>query len=190
MADPLNRRRAPTMHAAFVREYLASPTMNATEAALAAGYGGKNKDRRSAARVAANLMKRPEIIAQIEAGIAGRSKRTQIDADWLLRQLAEEAQADLNDLYDELGALKPVKDWPLIWRQGLVTGIETTKNAAGHVVTKVKYTDRLRVKELLGKHVEIQAWREKVEHKHTFEQMSDEEIERQIAAFERGENGS
>jgi len=30
--------------------------------------------------------------------------------------------------------------------------------------------------------------KDKVEHKHTFEQMSDDEIERQIAAFERGEN--
>jgi hypothetical protein len=38
--------------------------------------------------------------------------------------LVDEAEADLADLYDDDGNLLPIHDWPKIWRQGLVQGMD------------------------------------------------------------------
>ena len=75
------------------------------------------------------------------------------------------AHADMADLYDEIGRVKPVKDWPLVWRQGLVAGVEveTIGEGAGHV-TKIKISERIKRVELIGKHVDVQAFKEKVDH--------------------------
>ena len=56
-------------------------------------------------------------------------------------------------------------DWPLIWRQGLVAGldVETIGEGAGRI-TKIKLSDRVKRLELIGKHIDVQAFKEKIEH--------------------------
>ena len=39
----------------------------------------------------------------------------------MLTRLVEEAEVDLADLFGDDGVIKPVKEWPTIWRQGLVS---------------------------------------------------------------------
>lgn len=149
---------------AFVWEYLID--LNATKAAIRAGYSEKTAHSQGP-----RLLENVGIAASIEKAKAQRSERTQIDADWLLKRLADEAVADIADLYDETGGLKPVDQWPLIWRQGLVSGIEVEELFDGrgedreHIgrVRKVKLSDRIKRLELIGKHVDVQAFREKVE---------------------------
>ncbi len=92
------RGRDTQMRADFVRHYLADPAMNATEAALAAGYGGKNKNRRSAARVAHELLKREDVKAHLAEAMAARSARTEITADMVVERLWAIATADPNEL--------------------------------------------------------------------------------------------
>ena len=150
--------------ARFVEEYLVD--LNGTQAAIRAGYSAKTANEQ-AVRLLANV----SVAAEIEAAKAKRSERTKIDADWVLTRLAEEAVADIADLYDEDNNLKPVKDWPLIWRQGLVAGVEIEDLFEGrgeereHVgyTKKVKLSDRIKRIELICKHVSVQAFREKVE---------------------------
>ncbi len=91
-----------------------------------------------------------------------------MDSDDVLRRLSDEVQADIADLYDDNGALFPVEEWPLIWRQGLVAGVETeTKTnedgTAETVVTKIKFADRTRRLELLGKHIKVNAFQDVVQ---------------------------
>lgn len=142
----------------FVEEYLID--LNATHAYRRAGYAG---DDNVCGVEGHRLLNDPKIAAAIAALKAERSKQTGIDAAWLLKRLADEATADVNDLYDESGRIKPVKDWPLIWRQGLVAGleVETIGEGAGHL-TKVKLSDRIKRLELIGKHIDVQAFREQV----------------------------
>jgi phage terminase small subunit len=146
----------------FVDEYLID--LNATAAAKRTGYS-----ERTAYSIGQELLKKPEIAEAIEKAKAERAERTRIDADWLLRRLADEAVADMADLYDASGNLKPIADWPLIWRQGLVAGIESATEKAGDeakdvtVVRKVKLTDRGRRLELIGRHIDVQAFRDRVE---------------------------
>lgn len=150
----------------FVDEYLID--LNATQAALRAGYSAKTADQQGWEN-----LKKPEVAAAIAGAQAARAERTKIDADWVLRRLAAEADADLNDLYDEHGKLRPVKDWPMVWRQGLVSGVESVRERTGEdadgnpeygFVDKIKVSDRVKRLELIGKHVNVQAFREKVEH--------------------------
>lgn len=144
----------------FVEEYLVD--LNATQAAIRAGYSP-----RTAYAVAHENLRKPQIAAAVANAQQARSERTKIDADWILRRLAEEAEADLADLYSEDGTLRPVKEWPAIWRKGLVAGldVEEVKSSDGVIaqVRKVKLSDRTRRLELIGKHVDVQAFRERHE---------------------------
>lgn len=149
----------------FVEEYLVD--LNASAAARRAGYAAKRADQQ-----ALENLRKPEIAAAVAAAQQERSERTKIDADWVLRRLAQDAGADLADLYDENGSLRPVHEWPMVWRTGLVAGIETAQERDGVdedgnpnwvTVRKVKLADRTRLVELLGKHVGVQAFKERLE---------------------------
>ena len=141
----------------FVEEYLID--LNATQAAIRAGYSARTANEQGA-RLLANVSVR----SAIAAAKSKRSEETQVNAAWLLARLAQESVADLADLYDERGNVKPVKDWPIIWRQGLVAGVEVeTIGAGAGIVTKIKISDRIKRLELIGKHIDVQAFKEKVE---------------------------
>lgn len=148
----------------FVAEYLKD--LNATQAAIRAGYSEK-----SAGDQAAQLLGKTHIQAAIDAAKERREAATEIDANWVLKRLAAEAEADIQDIYYENGAIKPIHEWPKIWRQGLIAGIKHQEirdeegNRTGEVIVDVKVSDRVRRLELIGKHVRVNAFQDVVEHK-------------------------
>ena len=148
----------------FVDEYLID--LHATNAAIRAGYAPN-----SAAVTGHRLLANTDVATAIDQAKTERSHRVKTDADWVLQRLVNEAEADLADLYnEETGALKPVSEWPEIWRQGLVAGVETREErdddgALVGFVQKVRLSDRIRRLELIGKHVRVNAFQEVVEHK-------------------------
>lgn len=144
----------------FVVHYLR--TMEAKQAALDAGYSPGN-----AAKYGHELMQLPHVKAAIDAAMGERIERTKIDADWVLRRLVDEADADLADILDDDGAVLPVKDWPKIWRKGLVTGIDVQEDMVEGVkvgqTVKLKLSERIKRIELIGKHIGVQAFKDQVE---------------------------
>ena len=149
----------------FVLEYLVD--LNATAAATRAGYS-----EQSAKRIGWQLLQRPEVSEAIQAAKIARSNETGITAEWVLRTLAEEKTADLAELYDDAGNLLPVKQWPMVFRRGLVVGVESVDEFGGVVdgerqsvtVRKVKLSDRIKHLELIGRHVDVQAFKDRHEH--------------------------
>lgn len=149
----------------FVQEYLID--LNATQAAIRAGYSAKTAHSQGP-----RLLENVGVQKAIADAQYKRAKATAIDAAWVLKRLSEEAEADMADLYDEAGQLKPIKDWPLIWRQGLIAGVDIAeetvtvdgKTEKRAVVRKVRVSDRVKRLELLGKHISINAFREQVGH--------------------------
>lgn len=145
----------------FVKEYLVD--LNASAAAIRAGYSAK-----TAQWIGPRLVTKSHVAAAIAEHQQKRSERTKIDADWVLRTLAAEKTADMADIYADDGSLKPIKEWPMVFRTGIVVGVEAFEEYAGSgadrvavgVVRKVKLSDRLRHIELIGKHVGVQAFRE------------------------------
>lgn len=143
---------------AFVEEYLVD--LNGAQAAIRAGYSAK-----AAKEQAARLLTDANVSAAILERKRDRSERTKVNSDWLLDRLATESVADLADLYREDGSVKPVHEWPLIWRQGLVAGVEVERIGEGAgTVTKLKISDRTKRLELIGKHIDVQAFKDRVEH--------------------------
>ncbi|MDY7525369.1 terminase small subunit [Sphingomonas sp. 10B4] len=142
----------------FVVEFMRD--LNAGQAAIRAGYSTKYANHH-----ACELVALPHVAAAIAEAMEARSKRTKINADWLLTRLAQEVEADIADLYDEAGRVKAVKDWPIIWRTGLVAGldVESVGGGAGTIV-KMKLSDRVKRLELIGKHIDVQAFKERVDH--------------------------
>lgn len=147
--------------AAFVREYLLD--LNATQAAIRAGYSPRTAEQQGS-----RLLSNVKVAEAVQSAQAARSERTEIDANWVLTRLADEATADLADILDEAGVIKPVRDWPLIWRQGLVAGIDVQEDTVEGVkvgqTVKIKLSDRIRRIELIGKHIGVGAFRERLEH--------------------------
>lgn len=147
--------------ARFVEEYLLD--LNGKQAAIRAGYS-----ERTAESQGARLLGNAKVQRAVMDAKSDRSERTKIDADWLLSRLAQEADADMADLYDDEGALKPVAEWPPIWRKGLVQGLDVEEvKVNGAVVAhirKVKISDRVKRLELIGRHVDVGAFRDRVEH--------------------------
>ena len=149
--------------ARFVDEYLID--LNGTQAAIRAGFSKK-----SAHDIAAQLLGKTHIKAAIDAAKAARMQRVNIDADYVLRRLYEMAEADRKDIYDENGSLKPVKDWPEVWRKGMVTGIEVNELWEGQgadrvrigEVKKVRTETPLAILQTLGKHIKVNAFQENV----------------------------
>ena len=151
---------------AFCREYLID--LNGTQAALRAGYSKKGAHVQ-----AAQLLSNPKVSECLQEMLKKRAERTEIDADWVLKRLAQDATADLADLYDETGQLKAVKDWPLAFRTGLVTGVDTVQERDGSdsegnpefvTVRKIKLMDRAKLLEMVGRHVGVQAFKDRLEH--------------------------
>lgn len=150
--------------ARFVDEYMVD--LNASAAARRAGYSVRTAEWQGP-----QLLGKAHVSAVIAERQAERCKRTQIDADWVLRRLAGEAEADLADLYDDGGNLIPMREWPMVFRRGLVVGFETVHEITGSgetasrlLVRKIKLQDRTKTVELIGKHVGVQAFRERMEH--------------------------
>ena len=141
----------------FVEEYLID--LNATQAAIRAGYSEKTAQQMGSE----NLLK-PVIAKAIQEAQNKRTEQTQIDAAYVLKRLVEIDQMDVLDIMDDNGNVKPIKDWPKTWRQ-YISNIETIslEDEAGWL-KKIKWPDKVKNLELLGRHVSVGAFKDKVEH--------------------------
>lgn len=100
-----------------------------------------------------------------------RNERNKIDADYVLKRLVEIDEMDVMDiLNDDLSAFKPLSQWPKVWRR-TISGLDLTELFGGSgeerqtigILKKIKWPDKVKNLELLGKHIDIQAFKEKRE---------------------------
>ena len=141
----------------FVEEYLID--LNATQSAIRAGYSEK-----TAYSVGHENLKKPEIQKAIEEAQSKRTEQTQIDSAYVLKRLVEIDQMDVLGIMDDDGNIKPLRDWPKIWRQ-YISNIETiSMDDDEGWLKKIKWPDKVKNLELLGRHVSVGAFKDKVEH--------------------------
>ncbi|UZA50423.1 terminase small subunit [Moraxella bovis] len=134
----------------FVDEYLID--LNATQACIRAGYSEK-----TAKEMGAENLTKPNIQNAIQQAMSERQQRTKINADYVLNRLVQIDQLDIADILDETGNFKPISEWSKEWRLNL-SSFEIVENATGGFVKKIKFPDKVKNLELLGKHVQIGAW--------------------------------
>lgn len=142
----------------FCREYLID--LNATQAAIRAGYSEKTANEQGAQNLA-----KLSIAQRIIELKAERNERVEVNADYVLRRLVEIDEMDVLDILLANGELKPIKDWPKVWRTTL-SGMDVTEMAgdAAGLLKKIKWPDKVKNLELLGKHVTVQAFKDNVKN--------------------------
>lgn len=151
----------------FCREYLVD--LNATQAAIRAGYSAK-----TANRIAGQLLSKLDIQNRISELKEKRNEEVGIDADYVLRRLIEIDQMDVLDIMTDDMSIKPVSQWPASWRRYL-SGFDLADMFEGRgedremvgILKKIKWPDKVKNLELLGKHVKVQAFKEQIEQKVT-----------------------
>ncbi len=143
----------------FCHEYLID--LNATQAAIRAGYSEK-----TAYNSGYENMSKREIQKRIEELKVERCERTKIDADYVLMRLVETDQLDVLDIVNSDMSFKPLSDWPKVWRQS-ISAMDIAEISAGEntlsVVRKIKWPDKVKNMELLGKHVDVGAFKDRLE---------------------------
>lgn len=144
----------------FCREYIID--FNATRAALAAGYSEK-----SAYQIGSENLNKVEIQAFLSELMQERNERVQIDADYVLNRLVEIDTLDVLDIVDDKLNIKPIEQWSRAWRTS-VTAIDVAElKESGDVIgflKKVRLPDKLKNLELIGKHTDVNAFKERVDH--------------------------
>lgn len=131
MADKLTPKQQR-----FVEEYLVD--LNATQAAIRAGYSA-----RTANEQAARLLAKVSISQAIAAAMEERSKRVEIDADYVLKNLVEIIERSMQRA-------------PVLTMKG-----EQVVDDEGRSVWRFDGKNAIRALELLGKHKGM--WTDKVE---------------------------
>lgn len=146
----------------FCREYLID--LNATQAAIRAGYSEK-----TARQQASTLLSKPNIqdrIAELKQEV---NKELKIDAVYVRQRLVDMDQLDILDILNDDGSVLPVSQWPKVWRIS-ISGFDMaeiwendgdTKSVVG-VLKKIKWPDKVKNLELLGKHIDVGAFRDQV----------------------------
>lgn len=148
----------------FCEHYINDSALNGALAARKAGYSEKSSND-----AAWRLLREPVCMAYIEKLKKERRIRLQVDADYVLQRLYDMDQMDIIDILNDDMTLKPLSTWPKVWRQAL-NGFELAELFEGQgdvrammgVLKKIKWVDRLKNLELLGKHVEVGAFAERV----------------------------
>ncbi|HAJ3650520.1 TPA: terminase small subunit [Escherichia coli] len=181
-AEPKTYKRKSTqfkpltaMQEAYCQSYIKTPE-NQTQAAINAGFSPNT------AAVKASVMMRDERIKKrISELMEERNKRMRVSADYVLMRLVEIDQMDVLDILNDDGGMKPIAEWPKVWRTSLsamdIATIKTTQASlqkengeadlsvedVEHILKKVKWPDKVKNLELIGKHVDVNAFKERLD---------------------------
>ena len=139
----------------FVDEYLID--LNATQAAIRAGYSVKTANEQGA-RLLANV----SIQSEISRNMAERSRRTGVNQDRVVMELAKIAFVNAADVIDSddatIKAGATADDTAAI--QSVKVKVIPTKEGEG-VEREIRLNDKLKALELLGKHLGM--WNDKLD---------------------------
>lgn len=130
----------------FVEEYLID--LNATQAAIRAGYKGKNPDN-----IGSELLGKTCVRNAIEKEMAKRSKRTGVTQDRVVRELAKIAFLDMTQVVDSYGR---IRNDATPEDRACIESIKYKSSSGDQgesVEREVKVASKLKALELLGKHL-------------------------------------
>lgn len=136
----------------FVEEYLID--LNATQAAIRAGYSPD-----TAKEIGCENLTKPNIRACIDREMAERSKRTGVNADRVVMELAKVAFVNAVDVIDPKTAT--VKEDALSEDTAAIQSVKVKTFGDDGLEREIKMADKLKALELLGKHMGM--FKDKVE---------------------------
>lgn len=142
----------------FVEEYLID--LNATQAAIRAGYSPD-----TAKSIGSENLTKPDIQARIAKAMAERSKRTGVNADRVVAELAKIAFVNAEDVIDaETATVKPNAARE---DTAAIQSVKVKTFGEDGLEREIKMADKIKALELLGKHLGM--FKDKVELSGTLE---------------------
>lgn len=144
----------------FALEYLID--RNATAAYKRAGYS-----KGAAQSAACEVISKPHVKAEINRLMKLQVDATMIDANYVLQRHHDIDQLDILDIMDEeMTEFKPLSKWPRNWRisinaldiNRIVKYDKEGKGSIESIIEKIKWPDKVRNLELLGKHTKVMAY--------------------------------
>ena len=136
----------------FIEEYLID--LNATQAAIRAGYSPD-----TAKSIGSENLTKPDIKAQIAKAMAERSRRTGVNADRVVMELAKIAFVNANDVIDPKTAT--IKEGALPEDTAAIQSVKVKTFGEDGLEREIKMADKLKALELLGRHLGM--FKDKVE---------------------------
>ena len=138
----------------FVEEYLID--LNATQAAIRAGYSAKTADQQGS-RMLANV----KVQQAIAEHMAERSRRTGVNQDRVVLELAKIAFVRMTDVVDSNGRIKQDASADDLSCIESIKYKESDNEFGGSVEREVKIASKMKALELLGKHLGM--WNDKLD---------------------------
>lgn len=151
--------------------YIDGGYQNKTKSYLSACSKMGRKPSKNPETSASEILSYPNVIDFIASIKEVAAERTQTNAEYVLRRLREIDELDIIDIFnDDLKGFKPLKDWPKAWRisisgMDMKTIIEGGNQPVEALVQKIKWPDKTKNLELIGRHVNVKAWEKEVEIK-------------------------
>lgn len=138
----------------FVDEYLID--LNATQAAIRTGYSAKTAEQQGS-----RLLSNVKVQQAVSEKMAERSKRTGINQDRVVLELARIAFVKMTDVVDEEGQIRnDATDDDLACIESIKYK-SSTMDSGESVEREVKIGSKLKALELLGKHLGM--WNDKLD---------------------------
>lgn len=128
----------------FIEEYLID--LNATQAAIRAGYSPD-----TAKAIGCENLTKPDIRAHIDRAMAERSKRTGVNADRVVQELAKIAFVNATEVIDPKTAT--VREDALPEDTAAIQSVKVKTFGEDGLEREIKMADKLKALEMLGRHL-------------------------------------
>lgn len=139
----------------FVEEYLVD--LNATQAAIRAGYKAGSAQR--ASEIGSELLQKTPVSEAIQQAMAERSRRTGVNADRVVQELAKIAFVNAIEVIDPKTAT--VKENASSDDTAAIQSVKVKTFGEDGLEREIKMADKLKALELLGRHMGM--FKDKVE---------------------------
>lgn len=150
----------------FTAEYIKD--FNGKSAAIRAGYSP-----RTAKETASRLLTNVNIYKVIRRNMDQRLEKARIEADYVLQRLVAIDRMSIDQILNDDFSVKPLSEWPQIWLE-MLAGLDVKELHEGRgdaremagALKKLKWPDKLKTLELIGKHIDVRAFAEQHKHSH------------------------
>jgi len=133
-------------------------------------YKASRMKEESVYQSASRLLRDVKVSSRVEdlqqAASERAEKQFKVDADWMLKRLKDIDEMDVADIMDDAGNILPIRQWPKVWRTSIsALDLHEIQGAddALTVIRKLKLPDKAKNLEMLGRHVEVQAFKDRTE---------------------------
>lgn len=126
---------------------------NRTQAAIRVGYSEKSAEVQGS-----RLYRNAKVRQRINELTAAQEKRVEVNSDEILQELKRLGYSDIRILFDEQGALKPIKEWPDDVARAVASVKVREEFEDRHRGTTCEQCSRQMYRELVGYTKEVKFW--------------------------------